>query len=29
MPDADGIKEAKKFYTDSPQKTEGFFLKGS
>jgi putative autoinducer-2 (AI-2) aldolase len=29
MPDVDGIKEAKKFYTDSPQKTEGFFLKGS
>ena len=29
MPDADEIKEAKKFYTDTPQKTEGFFLKGS
>ncbi len=29
MPDADGMKEAKKFYTDIPQKTEGFFLKGS
>ena len=29
MPDADELKEAKKFYTDTPQKTEGFFLKGS
>ena len=29
MPDMDEIKEAKKFYTDIPQKTEGFFLKGS
>ncbi len=29
MPDADGIKDAKMFYTDMPQKTEGFFLKGS
>jgi len=29
MPDVDEIKEAKKFYTDCPQKTEGFFLKGS
>ena len=29
MPDADEIKEAKKFHTDIPQKTEGFFLKGS
>ncbi|MBE9542971.1 MAG: 3-hydroxy-5-phosphonooxypentane-2,4-dione thiolase, partial [Proteobacteria bacterium] len=29
MPDADEIKEAKKFYSDIPQKTEGFFLKGS
>jgi putative autoinducer-2 (AI-2) aldolase len=29
MPDADEIKEAKQFYTDVPQKTEGFFLKGS
>jgi 3-hydroxy-5-phosphonooxypentane-2,4-dione thiolase len=28
MPDIDGIKEAKNFYTDTPQKTEGFFLKG-
>jgi 3-hydroxy-5-phosphonooxypentane-2,4-dione thiolase len=29
MPDTDEIKEAKQFYTDVPQKTEGFFLKGS
>ncbi|MBW1660325.1 MAG: 3-hydroxy-5-phosphonooxypentane-2,4-dione thiolase [Deltaproteobacteria bacterium] len=29
MPDAEGLKEAKQFYTDTPQKTEGFFLKGS
>jgi putative autoinducer-2 (AI-2) aldolase len=29
MPDVDELKEAKKFYTDTPQKTEGFFLKGS
>lgn len=29
MPDVDEFKEAKKFYTDTPQKTEGFFLKGS
>jgi putative autoinducer-2 (AI-2) aldolase len=29
MPDVDEIKEAKKFYTDIPQKAEGFFLKGS
>jgi len=29
MPDVEEIKEAKKFYTDTPQKTEGFFLKGS
>jgi putative autoinducer-2 (AI-2) aldolase len=29
MPDVDGIKETKMFYTDMPQKTEGFFLKGS
>ncbi len=29
MPDVDEIKEAKKFYTDTPQQTEGFFLKGS
>ena len=29
MPDLDELKEAKKFYTDTPQQTEGFFLKGS
>ncbi len=29
MPDVDQLKEAKKFYADTPQKTEGFFLKGS
>jgi len=29
MPDADGIKDAKMFCTDIPQKTDGFFLKGS
>ncbi|MCP4753141.1 MAG: 3-hydroxy-5-phosphonooxypentane-2,4-dione thiolase [Proteobacteria bacterium] len=29
MADTDGMKEAKNFYTDVPQKTEGFFLKGS
>ena len=29
MPDVDEVKEAKKFYSDIPQKTEGFFLKGS
>ncbi len=29
MPDVDNLKNAKKFYTDIPQKTEGFFLKGS
>jgi 3-hydroxy-5-phosphonooxypentane-2,4-dione thiolase len=29
MADTDGIKEAKMFYADRPQKTEGFFLKGS
>ena len=29
MPDMDEIKEGKKYYTDVPQKTEGFFLKGS
>ncbi|HEA67299.1 MAG TPA: 3-hydroxy-5-phosphonooxypentane-2,4-dione thiolase [Desulfobacterales bacterium] len=29
MPDTDGLKEAKKFFPDTPQKTEGFFLKGS
>jgi len=29
MPDVEGLKEAKKFHTDIPQKIEGFFLKGS
>lgn len=29
MPDADDLKEAKRFHTDVPQKTDGFFLKGS
>ena len=29
MPDIDELKDAKKYYTDIPQKTEGFFLKGS
>ena len=29
MADIDGVKEAKNFYTDIPQQTEGFFLKGS
>jgi putative autoinducer-2 (AI-2) aldolase len=29
MADNDEMKEAKVFYTDRPQKTEGFFLKGS
>ena len=29
MADIDEFKEAKKFYSDIPQKTEGFFLKGS
>jgi len=29
MADIDELKEAKKFYADIPQKTEGFFLKGS
>ena len=29
MADIDELKEAKKFYTDIPQKTERFFLKGS
>jgi len=28
MPDAESIKEAKKFYQDTPQQTPGFFLKG-
>ncbi|GMQ79848.1 MAG: 3-hydroxy-5-phosphonooxypentane-2,4-dione thiolase [Thermodesulfobacteriota bacterium] len=29
MADMDDLKEAKKFFTDVPQKTDGFFLKGS
>ncbi|MBW2430939.1 MAG: 3-hydroxy-5-phosphonooxypentane-2,4-dione thiolase LsrF, partial [Deltaproteobacteria bacterium] len=29
MPDIDEIKEAKQYYIDQPQQTEGFFLKGS
>jgi putative autoinducer-2 (AI-2) aldolase len=29
MPDADEMKEGKRYFTDIPQKTEGFFLKGS
>ena len=29
MADVDDAKEAKQFYTDIPQQTEGFFLKGS
>ncbi len=29
MADMDELKEAERFYTDIPQKTEGFFLKGS
>lgn len=29
MPDVDETKEAKKYYFNIPQKTEGFFLKGS
>jgi putative autoinducer-2 (AI-2) aldolase len=29
MPGVDELKEGKKYYTDTPQKTEGFFLKGS
>jgi 3-hydroxy-5-phosphonooxypentane-2,4-dione thiolase len=29
MPDVDELKEGKKYYTDVPQQTEGFFLKGS
>lgn len=29
MADLDGLKEAKQYYLDIPQKTEGFFLKGS
>ena len=29
MPDVDEMKEGKKYFTEIPQKTEGFFLKGS
>ncbi|MGD8264806.1 MAG: 3-hydroxy-5-phosphonooxypentane-2,4-dione thiolase [Desulfobacterales bacterium] len=29
MPDVDGMKDGKQYFTDIPQKTEGFFLKGS
>jgi putative autoinducer-2 (AI-2) aldolase len=29
MPDADDLKEGKKYQTDTPKKAEGFFLKGS
>jgi putative autoinducer-2 (AI-2) aldolase len=29
MPDVDEMKEGKKYFIDIPQKTEGFFLKGS
>jgi len=29
MADIDGLKEAKQYYFDIPQKSEGFFLKGS
>src|SRR4030042_3353148 len=28
MPDVDDIKKGKKHFTDTPQQTEGFFLKG-
>ena len=28
MPDADDLKEGKKYFADVPQETEGFFLKG-
>lgn len=28
MPDADDLKEGKKYYADVPQETKGFFLKG-
>ena len=28
MPDVDDLKEAKNYYLDTPQQTEGFFLKG-
>ncbi|MBW2410049.1 MAG: 3-hydroxy-5-phosphonooxypentane-2,4-dione thiolase [Deltaproteobacteria bacterium] len=29
MPDVDDLKEAKNYHLDTPQQTEGFFLKGS
>ena len=29
MPDADTLKAGKKYYSDTPQRAEGFFLKGS
>ncbi|MBU0993094.1 MAG: 3-hydroxy-5-phosphonooxypentane-2,4-dione thiolase [Proteobacteria bacterium] len=29
MADMDDLKEGKKYYTDTPQKSDGFFLKGS
>ena len=29
MPDVDDLKEGKRYFTDTPQKAEGFFLKGS
>jgi putative autoinducer-2 (AI-2) aldolase len=29
MADMDDLKESKQYYFDTPQKTEGFFLKGS
>ena len=29
MPDTDGMKEAKNYYLNTPQQTEGFLLKGS
>ena len=29
MPDVDDLKEGKKYFSGTPQKTEGFFLKGS
>ena len=29
MPDVDDLKEGKKYYSNTPQKAEGFFLKGS
>jgi len=29
MPDVEDLKEAKKYFTDIPQKTDGFFVKGA